>query len=69
MVKINPHVIALREAFKIPPNGLRLQMLQADGAALVRQPPQRFEVLLVDGFDHDGLPEALSSQRLYDNCA
>ena len=69
VVEINPHVIALREAFNIPPDSPRFQILQADGAAFVRQPPQRFEVLLVDGFDYDGLPAALSSQRFYDDCA
>jgi spermidine synthase len=28
----------------------------------------RFDVLLVDGFDQDGQPPALCSQRFYDDC-
>ena len=68
-VEINPHVIALREAFRVPPDDPRLQVLLADGADFVRHPPRPFDVLLVDGFDAGGLPENLSSQRFYDDCA
>ncbi len=68
VVEINPHVLALRNRFRVPPDGRRLQVLLGDGAQFVRLPPGRFDVLLVDGFDYDGLPEALSSQRFYDDC-
>jgi spermidine synthase len=34
----------------------------------VRDSRHRFDVLLVDGFDSDGLPPRLSSQRFYDDC-
>jgi spermidine synthase len=70
VAEINPHVLALREAFAVPPESARLQVLLADGAAWVRSlPAQSVDVLLVDGFDYDGLPEALSSQAFYDDCA
>lgn len=69
VVEINPHVIALRDDFKVPPDGPRFGVLVGDGAEFVRQPPGAVDVLLVDGFDYDGLPEALSSQRFYDDCA
>lgn len=69
VAEINPHVIALRDDFGIPPDSARLSVVCQDGAVLVRDPPQRFDVLLVDGFDWEGLPDALCSQAFYDDCA
>ena len=65
----NPHVIALREQFLVPPDGPQFGVLQADGAAFVREAAGTLDVLLVDGFDADGLPRSLSSQRFFDDCA
>ena len=69
VAEINPHVVALRDAFEVPPDDARLRVLTTDGAHLVRDTRERFDVLLVDGFDTEGLPKALRSQRFYDNCA
>ena len=69
VAEINPHVVALRDAFDVPPDDARLRVLTCDGAHLVRESSERFDVLLVDGFDTEGLPKALRSQRFYDNCA
>ena len=69
VAEINPHVVALREAFEVPADDARLRIITTDGAQLVRDSSARFDVLLVDGFDSDGLPQALRSQRFYDNCA
>jgi spermidine synthase len=68
-VEINPHVIALRELFQIPPDQARFQVQQADGADFVRDAAQRFDVLLVDGFDSEGQPPALCSQGFYADCS
>jgi spermidine synthase len=68
VVEINPHVIALREAFHVPPDGVRLQVIEADGARFVRETDDRFDVLLVDAFDAQGMPAALGSRRFYDDC-
>lgn len=68
VVEINPHVIALRDDFCIPPDDDRFRVLLDDGAAFVRKPPKQFNVLLVDGFDVDGLPSRLSSLRFYEDC-
>jgi len=68
VVEINPEVIALRDDFRIPPDSDRFQVLQGDGAAFVAATRQRFDVLLVDGYDLDGLSPALSSQQFYDDC-
>ena len=68
VVEINPHVIALRDDFQVPKNDARFNVICADGAQFVRDPPERIDVLLVDGFDTFGLPDELSSQRFYDDC-
>jgi spermidine synthase len=68
VVEINPHVIALRDDFGIPPDDARLHIVQADGAAFVAAHADSFDVLLVDGFDHAGQPEQLCTQGFYDDC-
>ncbi len=69
VAEINPHVVALRDTFDVPADDARLRVITTDGALLVRDSSARFDVLLVDGFDTEGLPKALRSQRFYDNCA
>ena len=68
VVEINPHVIALRDEFHVPPDGERFRVIHGDGAHYVRYPAARADVLVVDGFDSDGLPSRLCSQRFYDDC-
>ena len=68
VVEINPHVIALRDAFAVPPDDHRFVVQQADAADFVKETDQKFDVLLADGFDIGGLPDALSSRQYYDDC-
>ena len=68
VVEINPHVIALRNAFQVPPDDARFQVLRADGADFVACTEQRFDVLMVDAFDVQGMPPTLGTQRFYDDC-
>lgn len=68
VLEINPHVIALRHEFQIPDDDERFRVITADGALFVQTETPRFDVLLVDGFDHEGQPAALCSQRFYDDC-
>jgi spermidine synthase len=68
VVEINPHVIALRDTFKVPPDDDRFSVTRGDGAEFVRRCQAPVDVLLVDGFDSDGLPSRLASQRFYDDC-
>jgi spermidine synthase len=67
-VEISPEVIGLREAFGVPPDGPRFRVLCEDGAEFVRRAGEPFDVLLVDGFDRGGQPEALCSAAFYDAC-
>lgn len=68
VVEINPHVIALRREFEVPDDNARFNVVEADGAAFVGLLSAQFDVLLIDGFDHDGQPAALCSQRFYEDC-
>jgi len=68
VAEINPHVIALRRDFQIPDDDERFKVIEADGAEFVALNPSSFDVLLVDGFDHQGQPAELCSQRFYDDC-
>ncbi len=68
VVEISPEVIALRDEFYIPPDDARFCVLQQDGARWVRDSRWQPDVLIVDGFDAEGLPQELSSQSFYDDC-
>jgi spermidine synthase len=68
VVEINPEVIALRDAFGIPPDGPRMQISCRDGADYVCDPGEAPDVLLVDGFDLAGMPSQLCSTEFYDHC-
>ncbi len=68
VVEINPDVIALRNEFAIPADDARFKVLLGDGAVFVKGNNDLFDVLMVDGFDISGLPDALCSQQFYDDC-
>ena len=69
VIEINPHVIALREQFQVPPDCARFRVIEDDGANFVRTCRDRFDVLLADGYDLGGLPRRLGSRRHYEKCA
>ncbi|WP_374569350.1 fused MFS/spermidine synthase [Ideonella sp.] len=68
VAEINPHVIALRDEFHVPADDERFRVIRTDGAQFVRHRVTRPDVLMVDGFDTDGQPSRLCSQRFYDDC-
>ncbi len=68
VLEINPYVIDLRHEFQVPDNGTRFQVIAADGALYLQTETPAFDVLLVDGFDHEGQPVSLCTQRFYDDC-
>jgi spermidine synthase len=68
VVEINPHVIALRDRFRIPADDHRFRILCEDGTKFVARTSSKFDVLLVDAFGTDHLPAELCTQRFYDDC-
>ena len=67
VVEINPHVIALRDEFHIPSDDDRFSVVRTDGAQYVRTSASPCDILMVDGYDSEGLPPRLCSQRFYDD--
>ncbi|GAB3737554.1 transferase [Silanimonas algicola] len=68
VVEINPEVIALRRAFRIPDDDARFRVVQADAAEWLKGQTASVDLLLVDGYDTSGIPAALSTQRFYNDC-
>lgn len=60
-IEIDPLVIALGEAFMLPPPGPQLEIVQADGAEWLAQAAPGIDVLLVDAFDLHGFAAGLAS--------
>jgi len=68
VVELRADVIALRGQFLVPPDDARFRVVHADAAEYVAGAPGSADVLLVDGFDADGLPPALGSAAFYADC-
>ena len=68
VLELRADVIALREQFAIPPDDARLRIVHADAAQYMATLEASADVLLVDGFDTDGLPPALGSATFYTDC-
>lgn len=70
VVEINPQIISVaRSHFYLPEDDVRLQVLEGDGVAYLRDHPGSAEVLIMDAYDSKGLPPDLCSQDFFDNCA
>ena len=68
VLEIRADVIALRDAFCIPPDDARLRILHCDAADYLARCPGSCDVLLVDGFDSQGLPSSLAGSAFYAAC-
>lgn len=67
-VEINPEVIALRNEFRIPADDERFEIVEADGCEYMTRPDVHADVILLDGYDAEGLPNCLSSESFYATC-
>jgi spermidine synthase len=70
-VELNPTVIsACRMWFKLPPDGPRLAVVQADAGRWVEDPAQlqSADVLSVDLYDHEAAAPVLDSDAFYAAC-
>ena len=67
-LEISPDVIALRDKFLIPPDDERFQVIHTDAADYLANNDIQADIILLDGFDADGLPDCLSSTSFYANC-
>ena len=68
VLELRADVIALRGQFAIPPDDERFRVIHADASRYMASLRGAADVLLVDGFDEDGLPPALGSAGFYADC-
>ncbi|WP_162888669.1 spermidine synthase-like protein [Dechloromonas sp. HYN0024] len=66
-VELDPHVIAFRDTFLMPPDDGRLQVLEADGAEFLQTAEKGIDALLVDAFDKTGFAPSLANREFFDN--
>jgi spermidine synthase len=66
-IELDPDVIAFRDAFLVPPDDERLQILQADGAEYIANAEKGIDVLLVDAFDRTGFAPSLANREFFEN--
>ena len=59
---------AAQQCFALPPQDARLQIEIAEGATWVAASTERFDLILVDGFDADGHTGDLESLSFYQHC-
>jgi spermidine synthase len=68
VVEIRDDVIALRDYFMIPKDDERLQILHGDGANHIAQSSERYDAILVDGFNEHGQAQSLCTSVFYQQC-
>lgn len=68
VLEISAEVIALRDQFCVPADDARLRIVHTDAAAYLAAAPATFDVILLDGFDAAGMPDALGSAPFYAAC-
>ena len=68
VLELRADVIALRDQFAIPRDNARFRIIEADATAYMAGLSEAADVLLVDGFDEQGLPPALGSAAFYADC-
>lgn len=68
VIEIDPSVIALRDAFLIPPDDDRFEVICADGAEYVKSQDAQPQVILVDGYLAYGMPAQLGTADFYAAC-
>lgn len=64
-LELNPHVIALRDEFLVPPDDHRFSVIHGDGAQYVAEAEGRSDVMLVDAFDEVGVAPSLSDGTFF----
>ncbi|PTQ89614.1 methyltransferase [Agitococcus lubricus] len=67
-VEISAEVIAYRHKFKIPANTARFKVIEADGAVYVQDKVSCYEIILLDAYTGQGLPDAVASETFYHHC-
>lgn len=67
-LEINPDVIALRDEFLVPLDDERFQIVQSDACEYLARSDVYADIILLDGYDAEGLPKNLCAESFYSNC-
>lgn len=70
IVELNPAVVAMaHQSFKLPRNDPQIDIRIADGAAWMREERrEKFDCIMVDGYDHNARFGALGTEVFYRDC-
>lgn len=69
VVEIDARVVDVaREAFALPDDPARLKIVLEDGGEFLQRARSRFDLLFVDGFDHDARADRLETLAFYRSC-
>ena len=68
-VEIDERVIAMRDAFFIPPDDDRFRIVHDDGARYLDRCEAPVSAILIDAFDQDGVTPALASAAFFERAA
>lgn len=68
-VESDPSVLALRTAFRVPVDDARLSIELGDGAHWLSARTERYDLLLIDGYDVAGIAPSLSTPAFHRLCA
>jgi spermidine synthase len=69
VVEIDARVIALREAFSIPPDDHRFRIVHDDGARYLSTLEQPVNAILIDAFDPAGVSPSLATPEFFYNAS
>jgi len=67
-LEINRDVIALRDEFLVPRDDERFQIIHTDGCDYLARYDVQADVILLDGYDAEGLPNCLCTESFYSSC-
>jgi spermidine synthase len=67
-LEINPGVIALRDRFQVPRDDERFQVVHVDACEYMARCDAQADVILLDGYDANGLPACLCTESFYADC-
>jgi spermidine synthase len=67
VVEVDPHVIAFRDQFLVPPDDARFRVREGEAAGYVAQCQERPDVVLIDAFDRDGVAPSLCTREFYES--
>lgn len=64
-LEIDPHILAFREQFLVPPDDARLRVLLGDAAEYLRHGEAPVDVVMMDAFDRNGFSASVTTRAFY----